>query len=293
MAHDPKLAKRAFCTNNHFDIDGFLGVWALHHPELALSNQDLLATMARLGDFREQYHDGPLFEQAIALVAHINEKEKHRFYSPFEMELEEEEACIPKYEFFLKSFTDLLTSNTFPDSFEYDQVMSQMELMSHNGQVIKYPAIRLAVIKAPEPMHYYPLFAQTADVDTVLTIYPGQRYELEQKYTTWVETARDSLPRVALGKLAKVLNQYEKGKEKIWEGDHFTETGPLLRVATKKLSRAERFDHPMNRQIVSSIIAEDVLTETVINYLTDCYRGIASKNRWSWGEVRKFNEGLA
>ena len=45
-AATPGLEAQAV-TANHFDIDGFIGVWALLHPELALQQEELLRLMAR------------------------------------------------------------------------------------------------------------------------------------------------------------------------------------------------------------------------------------------------------
>src|SRR4051812_44843862 len=38
-------------SNNHFDEDGLMGVWALVDPERALAHRDLVVDVARAGDF--------------------------------------------------------------------------------------------------------------------------------------------------------------------------------------------------------------------------------------------------
>lgn len=38
-------------SNDHFDIDGFMSVWAMTHPDAALANPSLVAEVARAGDF--------------------------------------------------------------------------------------------------------------------------------------------------------------------------------------------------------------------------------------------------
>src|SRR5262245_42851428 len=38
-------------SNNHFDEDGLMGVWALVEPDAALARKDLLVDVARAGDF--------------------------------------------------------------------------------------------------------------------------------------------------------------------------------------------------------------------------------------------------
>jgi hypothetical protein len=38
-------------SNNHFDVDGLMGLWAMLNPEAALGNADKLVAIAECGDF--------------------------------------------------------------------------------------------------------------------------------------------------------------------------------------------------------------------------------------------------
>lgn len=277
-----------FCTNNHFDIDGFLGIWALMNPQKALEISDLLIAMAAIGDFREIRLKEQEADRALSLVCKINELETSLFYPPFGRDLREAEACIPKYEYFLRTF-DRLLAGEYEESSEYLTVKKQITDLENEGEVRLADGIRLLIVRAPYPMHYYPLFAASAEADIVLTIYPDQRYELEQKYTTWVQTTRRSYPRVLLADLALLLNETETNGR--WEGDHFTDTGPILRLTREKLGKAERFDHPMNRMIDSSSISEDMFVEKITGFLKEKYQGVKPQVNWSWEEVRRFNAG--
>jgi hypothetical protein len=68
----------------------------------------------------------------------------------------------------------------------------------------------LAVVRAPEPQRYSALFSHTCGCDAVLALYDGRRYELELKYTTFVQLAsRAAWPRVDLRPLAAALNDVE------------------------------------------------------------------------------------
>lgn len=276
------------CTNNHFDIDGFLGVWALQNPELAINNATLLAQMARIGDFRELHVDSPIFDRALSLVCYLNQQEKELFYPPFGMNNQEDIACIPKYEYFLNEFAGYIQNKELIESEEYLQVRSQLTEMEVYGKQTFYPTIGLVVVEAPYPMHYYPLFAKSDQVDMVLTIYPDNQYELESKYTTWVQTIRKSFPRILLDNLAKELNQVETSRNK-WKGDHFTDTGPILRIESGSLSKEERFDHPMNRTIYSSSIDKEEMIILVTDYLKRKYQNITPQINWSWEQLRAFN----
>ncbi|MEL6558380.1 MAG: DUF6687 family protein [Bacteroidota bacterium] len=276
------------CTNNHFDIDGFLGVWALQNPELAIANFPLLAQMARIGDFRELDLNSPIFDQALSLVCYINQQEKELFYPPFAMNNQEDIACVPKYEYFLNEFANYIQNREVIESDEYLLVRSQLADLKEQGTQTFYPNIRLLVLESPYPMHYYPLFAKSDQMDMVLTIYPDNRYELESKYTTWVQTIRKSFPRILLEHLANELNQVETSGNK-WKGDHFTDTGPILRIENGSLSKEERFDNPMNRTIHSSSIDKKELIALIVDYLKGKYQNVSPQINWSWEQLRAFN----
>lgn len=283
------LNKYKYCTNNHFDIDGFLGVWALHFPELALQNIELLSQMARIGDFRELALGSSQFETALSYVCCINELEKELFYPPFGMDIDEAKACVPKYGYFLRAFSNYLEVDKLIDSDEYQLVIKQLEDLKVNGNHTFYKSIGLMIVEAPYQMHYYPLFSKSEKVDMVLTIYPDQKYELEAKYTTWVQTIRRSLPRILFADLAEVLNKYETSGNQ-WGGDHFTDTGPILRIKNNSLSKEARFDHPMNRVIDSSSIKKDRLIALITSFLAQKYESIEPEINWSWEELRSFNK---
>ncbi len=60
----------------HFDIDGFVGVFALFYPELALSFKEELIAMARIGDFREFRPNNENDDYALKLCCWMNKVEK-------------------------------------------------------------------------------------------------------------------------------------------------------------------------------------------------------------------------
>jgi hypothetical protein len=59
-------------TANHFDIDGFVGVWSLLNPELATKHEQVLQQMAVIGDFRELNLKLPGAHTALKLVCWLN-----------------------------------------------------------------------------------------------------------------------------------------------------------------------------------------------------------------------------
>ncbi|CAN5140071.1 hypothetical protein BH23BAC1_BH23BAC1_01090 [soil metagenome] len=288
----PQL-KAPYVTNNHFDIDGFLGVWSLLNPGLALENEVILREMALIGDFRELNLSKPFGDEALKLVCWINSTEKAEFYPPFgasgEMKL-----CIEKYNFYLKEFSKVLSN---PEDYQ-DAWDLEFQLVKHHYNLVNreikntetIPEIKLLIVKAPHPLHYYALFSNSSSYDMVMSIYPENRYELEYKYTTWIDTAfRSSFPRMDLLPLANKLTNLEKSG-KTWTCDKITDTGPILRLSGRKLTKEQRFDHPYNREIKKSSLHPEEFKNIIIKYYQEMYKNIKPRNNWSWQEIKDLNQ---
>ena len=276
-------------TANHFDVDGFVGVWSLLHPALARQHEALLRKVAVLGDFREIDFANPLAEKALQLVCWLSAEEKARFYEPFgapARRRREDEASAEKFAWFLPRFAQILQNPEAGRAAwlpEYERVQAARQ---QPAQRRAYPEVGLAVVQTPRPLPYYALFGPTAGLDIVLSMYEGQRYELEYKYTTWIDLeSRPTLPRLALAPLAERLNKLEASPRR-WAADGITDTGPLLRLAGKKLSKAERYADPDGRPIYQSSITPEVLEREVLAFFRTGYAGIQPKKYWTWAEVK-------
>ena len=287
----PGLAARAV-TANHFDIDGFIGVWALLHPALALAHEDLLRLVATLGDFRELDWQNPLADRALQLACWLNAEEKSRFYEPFgaPARRREDEASAEKFAWFLPRFAEiLLRPEAGRAAWEPEYARVKVAVAALRGPLTRrtdYPDLGLAVVRTPAPVPYYALFGPTAGFDWVLSLYDGQRYELEAKYTTWIDLAsRPTLPRLPLPSLAARLNELEASAYR-WGADPLTDTGPLLRLAGRRLSKAERYADPDGRPIYASSLAAGVVEAEVVAFLKEGYAGVEARRYWTWSEVR-------
>lgn len=288
----PGLAAPAV-TANHFDVDGFVGVWSLLNPGLALEYEQVLRCTAQLGDFREWPGPAALANHALQLVCWLNAEEKERFYPPFGapvLRRREDEACVEKFDWFLPRFAEVLqnpTSGRAAWESEYERVQQAAAVMQGPAtQLTRYPEIGLVVVRTPDPLPYYALFGPTGGADIVLSIYDGQRYELEYKYTTWVDLeSRPTLPRLPLDGLAALLNEWEATPHR-WTFDGITDTGPLLRLTGKALKKAERYADPDQRPIFASSVAEDVLEQTVVQFFRQGYGLIRPRRYWTWAEIR-------
>lgn len=274
-----------YVSATHFDIDGFVGVFALFYPKLAMRYKASLAEMARIGDFREFDPRREGADLALKLCCWMNKVESDRFYRPFEDE-DEIKACVPKFNYFLKIFPEVIQNiEQFAADWreEYQRVIADLKKLQNEEEE---KALGLKVRRAKEPIHYYALFSGTEGFDMVLSIYPDRRYELEYKYTSWIDLAsRPSLPRIDLRPLAEQLNELESSN-KIWQVDRITDTGPILRLESNALSKAERYAHPFEREIYSSTIKEDEFIELLLAFFQQGFKGIEPKRFWSWKEMR-------
>lgn len=285
----PELNKD-YITNNHYDIDGLLGVWSLCNPPLALKNKQLLIEIAQIADFREINFHFTEWKRALKIVCLLNAEEVRLFYPPFgapEIAEKEMEACIPKYVYFLRAFTEMLQSeDKVKKTDEYLTIIDQLEQEIRRETISD---IRLQVVEAKSPLHYYSLYAGSNQADILLSIYADNRYELEYKYTTWVSTTRKHYPRLSLQLLCDQLNELETVDKK-WTAEHFTDTAPILRLQGKKLSKKERYLSPTERPIYSSRISPEVFKATCIQYFEKHYKHLSPGDTLEWKEIREINE---
>ncbi|GGK85106.1 DUF6687 family protein [Rufibacter glacialis] len=289
----PDLKKYQFVTANHFDIDALVGVWALLHPELALAHEETLRQMAIIGDFRELDLEAPQAMEALQLVCWINSQEKERFYPPFgaeELEENEVTASIPKFHYFLEKFDQVLVN---PALFrpEWEAEVSKVlegyrQVHGSESKIIQVRDLGLVIIDTPAPVHYYALFSATAGYDLVVSCYPGQRYEVEAKYTTWVDLdSRPALPRPDFRPLASLLTTLETS-DFVWTADGITDTGPLLRLEGAPLTKAQRYGNPFERTIYPSSISQEKFLQTVTGYLKNAFSKTAPKKNWTWAQMK-------
>jgi hypothetical protein len=300
-------------TTNHFDVDSFLSVWCFINKDLAVTFDSVLRLAAQIGDFREalltpelikQHQDGPEIHikdvfTALKLVCWLNTQEKAIFSAPYVTS----DGRI-KFDHFLPRFADVLQNVEahYPEwQEEYKQVVSGFDSVQQED-VETLPALGLAIVQAEEPLHYYSLFSHTIGCDYVLSIYDGNRYELEAKYTQFVVLpSRPVYPRLDFGPLASTLNLMESNAASgsTWVTPNFKDSGPLLRLETASapLSKAQRYGHPLDRPFASSSISPDVLRSVVISFfeygMSSCGPlGKPKRGGFTWEELHTINSSV-
>jgi hypothetical protein len=214
-------------SNNHFDEDGLCAVWAMLNPRRALQLRDVLVDVASAGDFHTYRRP-----QAAKVVFTIRSYADAQT-SPLAVKLQADDgtgsaryqALLPLLESFVED-TDRF--GPFWDG-EWSAMRKSITSM-HAGEaeLREITPVDLAVVEAPEPLHWMVLYNQTQRL-RVLTALPGGVYELRYRYETWVQFAsRPVRPRVDLTPLLPRLQALEQAPVR-WTFDGIAETTPALR----------------------------------------------------------------
>jgi hypothetical protein len=165
----PLLMRFTGVSVDHFDIDAFLSIYSACHPHFARSFAAILREAAHIGDFRELDLSRPGAASGLKVCCWLNTLERKMFTRPFEGGDEH------KWPYFLggNTFSEFVQAlSTSPSAgcdvwgSEYDRVMEDLEILSSQGQVQRFEDIRLCVVTAPRPLHYYALFSVTKGCDT-------------------------------------------------------------------------------------------------------------------------------
>ena len=231
-----------YVTNNHFDQDGLVGVFALTEPESALTRREHLIDVARAGDFscfRER--DAARAAIALANLAVATDGDAY-------------ESVLPQ----LLDVVDHV--GRYRDHWEsQDAHITETELATANGtiRIEERPELDLAIVTVPDSWHErvvqqfgtvassaaHPYAVHNAtDRFAVLTC-SGTAPQIEYRYETWVHyVSRRPRPRVDLTALAAELTAEDNGSG-TWTFDGVDALSPRLHLvgAHDTTVTAERF----------------------------------------------------
>jgi hypothetical protein len=252
--HVPAVA----VSNNHFDQDGLMSVYALVDPDGAQSRRERAIDVARAGDFgtyRER--DSVRIAWTIAALG----AELPGDVDPYPLMLERVPELLDHPEHFVGVWAD------------EDEHLQGSEAAIASGLVTveERADLDLAIVTVPErwsrqtvhrftrpgieaALHPTALFNAT-DCFRVLTL-RGHRYELQYRYETWVQYQSRRPPgRIDLTPLATALTQLESGGAH-WTFDGVDDIAPSLHLV------GDEADPP-------SAIPPEQLRARVIEALTD------------------------
>ena len=221
LDHPELHVDAAYVTNNHFDQDGLVAVFALTDPDAALARRDRLVDIARAGDFSRFHHR----DAARAAIASAN-LGAAADGDPYDSVLPQLVALADDVDRFEKYWTD------------EDAHITATELAIGNGDIsiVEDPELDLAIVCVPAAWatqtvhrftttdaaaaHPYAVHNATERF-AVLTLGSGPP-ELRYRYETWVHyVSRRPRSRVDLTELATALTARDAGTGRwVFDGVH-------------------------------------------------------------------------
>jgi len=182
-------------SNNHFDEDGLMSVWAMTHPEQAIELQEQVVGVATAGDFSRVLM--PEYAQIVYAINALAAKTDGDKY----------QALLPKVESLLRN----------PEKHEslwredWQRLESDFALIaSGEANITEHANIDLAIVESPRPIDQMAICSRTNCL-RVLTIFGEGFYKLQYCYESWVQVvSRIVRPRIDLYALAESLQRVEQ-----------------------------------------------------------------------------------
>lgn len=240
----PSLHVRADAvSNNHFDEDGLVGIFAMLEPSLGEQHRALLVDVARAGDF------GVFADRQAARIVFALSSYADPDTSPLPRRVFERPYADLVGELYVR-LLDVLPRllanlNGYRSLWEdEDARLTASEELVDEGIITieERPDLDLAVVRIPDDLavrrvhrftqprlaQCHPFALHNATRCTRLLLRRGNRVELQYRYEGWVQMAsRRPPPRVDLSELANELNQQESGEGR-WVFDGVDQITPRL-----------------------------------------------------------------
>jgi hypothetical protein len=220
-------------SNNHFDEDGLVGIYALLEPGDAGSRRPLLIDIAAAGDFAT-YRLRDAARAAFVLSA-FGDPER----SPLPPQIFRQpypKIASGLYREMLPRVGDIVSDvEAFRPYWEAEDArLTESEALIAQGaiEIEEFPALDLAVVTVPaqKPCCHPMALHNVISCFRVLTI-RGNTYELQYRYESWVRyMSRRPLRRLDLSPLADRLSAIEAGNAQ-WTFDGADEITPKLAIA--------------------------------------------------------------
>lgn len=258
---EPLHADAAVVSNNHFDQDGLVSIFALSQPEEAMARRPLLEDLAAAGDFATfRFRDAA---RASMVIAAFTDAERSPF-GPLPEEHGERTAWL--YTEALGRLTELVDDvDRYRDLWADEDIhLAESEAAIADGTVTidEHPDVDLAVVTVPAGrrwsghrfggMRYdgvHPMALHNATSCTSLLLVADGSYRFTYRYETWVQyRSRRARPRVDLQPLAAALTDADTVE---WVSDPIDGLTPELAPVAA----------------TASSLAPAVVTDTVVQHL--------------------------
>jgi hypothetical protein len=233
-------------SNNHFDQDGLVGVFALSSPDEAQARRALLIEVARAGDFALS-SSRQAARVSMAIAAYADPDRSPLAGLPDSSDYEGQTAAL--YAELLGLLPELCDH---PERFESlwaeeDATLdaSEAALASGSVTIAEVPELDLAVLTVPDDAPaagghrfggmwlpgLHPMAVHAATERGALLTVRGRHYQFGYRYESWVQfRSRRVRPRVDLAPLAAALSAAESdaGGSVTWTADRVSGLTPAL-----------------------------------------------------------------
>jgi uncharacterized protein DUF6687 len=249
LKHPELKAEADAVSNNHFDEDGLVSLYAMLNPDRASYWRDLLIDIAAAGDFGT--YRIPEAARIVFTIAAYGDAGR----SPLSKEIFHQsypQTTAALYRELLPLLPDMILSlekyRRFWKPQEEDLQSSEAAIRQGAIVIEEIPDVDLAIVTVPLEMdgcHPFALHNATRCFRT-LTI-KGRSYEFRYRYESWVEYISQPIPpRIDLTKLAERLSSEEKNG--VWMFDGIDEITPRLYLQGAKSSTISESE--IRRQLV-------------------------------------------
>lgn len=230
-------------TNNHFDQDGLMSMYAMSSPRDALARRALLEDVAAAGDFAT-YRDRRAARMSMLIAAYADPTRSPLAPLPADYG----QRCALLYSELLDRLPDII------DRLDDHRVLWQDEdrqladsesaLAAGEVTIVEHPEVDLAVVTLSDAAAaagwsghrfagrrfegVHPMALNNATDRFALLLVHDRHYRFTYRYETWVQyRSRRPLPRVDLTALAEQLTSQEAGAT-TWQADAVGELSPQL-----------------------------------------------------------------
>jgi hypothetical protein len=232
-------------SNNHFDEDGLMGIFAMLRPAAAERHRDLLLDAAQAGDF------GIFADRRAARLVFVLSAHADPDTSPLPRALFELPYPALTAELYVRLFDLLPRLLTNVDDYRSlweteDAKLKASEDLIENGSIAidERPELDLAVVHMPDDLasdrvhrftkqklaECHPFAIHNRTSCTRLLLLRGAAAEVQYRYEGWVQMASRRPPaRVDLSGLAEELNRDERGGGR-WVFDGVDQITPRLHL---------------------------------------------------------------
>ena len=293
-----------YVSSDKFHIDACIAAWCLINPSEAIKYKYILIEASRIDSLREMKlsEDNILIpnsttDKALKLCCWILETEKLYLWKSYETKPVKFKDSHEKFDYILPRLNTILEaidSNNIQVDDMYSKIVSDIEFLytSENTRVEKWEDVGIVVIFVEKPLHYYALFHPACNMDTVITIYPDNKYEIEDKFTSLIQlTSRKSWPRIPLDALTVILNTKEtKYTWKCSDINIPSKLTYLIPTPEAPISSINEYEGPCNRNILSSDIKSDEfldLVKSLYTFVKNTSRIKYPKRNWYEDEIKE------